>query len=101
MNNFLKNLYNEKLKNACYFETLNNKFCLVYLGSYDFIIIHNYFGCVATGCRKYDHEKNKVNIEYILHENSIQKSDISRILKKHENKIFINNKDVLINIIDY
>ena len=103
MNELIKKLYDEKLKYNCYCESITTKsngvLYLVYLGTKDFIIINNYYGCVATGERSFNYEKPQLNITYTLLNNSILKSNISKLLKKHESNLKT-NKEIIINIID-
>lgn len=103
MNELIKKLYDEKLKYNCYCENITTKsngvLYLVYLGTKDFIIINNYYGCVATGERSFNYEKPQLNITYTLLNNNILKSNISKLLKKHESNLKT-NKEIIINIID-
>lgn len=103
MNDIIKNLYDKKLKYNCYCESMqtqqNGVLYLVYLGCSDFIVINNYYGCVATGERVFDYDTNTIKITCNLLNKNILKSYISKLLKKHE-KNFKTNKDIIINIID-
>lgn len=103
MNDFIKNLYDKKLKYNCYCESMqtqkNGVLYLVYLGCNDFIVINNYYGCVATGERVFNYDTKTINIKYTLFNENILKSYISSLLKKHE-KNFKTNKEIIINIID-
>lgn len=103
MNDIIKNLYDEKLKYNCYCESMqtqkNGVLFLVYLGCNDFIVINNYYGCVAAGERVFNYDTKTINIKYILFNENILKSSISNLLKKHE-KNFKTNKEIIINIID-
>lgn len=101
MDQLIKKLYDEKLKYNCYCDSIstqkNGVLYIVYLGSYDFIIINNYYGCIASGKRTFNYDNNTLNINYNLLNDNILNSYIIRLIKKHENNFRL-SKDIIINI---
>lgn len=104
MNDIIKKLYDEKLKYNCYCESMqtqkNGVLYLVYLGTSDFIVINNYYGCVAAGERVFNYDTKTIRIKYALLSENILKIYISKLLKKHETNLKT-NKEIIIDIIDY
>lgn len=95
MNEFLNNIYNKKLKYNCYVEMMKPKnagdLFLVYLGTSDFIIISNYWGCIAGGERHFDYEKQEIKIKYKRYNDHLSNSYIIHLLNKHENALACKN----------
>lgn len=88
MTDTLKMLYASKLKYNCSFRTVTYKghdFALVFLGCCDFLIISNFWGCVACGSRVFDFDTQEVTTKYKIIENSAATcGTIENILTKYE-----------------
>jgi len=97
----MKELYQKKLKYASYCDFIcyqNDKLYIIYLGTQSFIIIYNFYGCIASGERVFDYETKTININYTIYHDEITKTAIQKVIKKHE-KNFNIPKDIKYNII--
>lgn len=91
MTDNIKELYENKLRyNASYYETTErgtrSKYLIVFLGTNEFLIISNYYGCCACGVRSYDWDANMAKYTYTETKTEIKTSTIEKLINEYERK---------------
>ena len=89
---FLRYLYDEKCKYNCSFATMktnrgSSEFAVVFLGCDHFLVINNYWGCVAYGRRSFKFGEGSVTYRCEIKCQSINRSTVEKILTKYERTV--------------